>query len=164
MGVAAFLLFITGSFAWAERHGIVVSAIMLDKSRVKGELVAVRRDSIVIQEESGHVAFIDVGNIKYIERSRRSALVGALTGVVRFGFIGGIIGDLASATDVYKDTLGPGTMLGGAIGALLGGVLGGIQGAPTNAVETIWIQSMPRKKIDEALVRLSRDARIRDWT
>ena len=137
---------------------------MNDKSRTKGELVAVRRDSIVIQEDSGRIAFIDVGNIKYIERARRSALVGALAGIVKYGFIGGVIGDLTSASNVYKDTLGPGTFLGGAVGALIGGIWGGIQGAPTNAVDTIWIQGFPNEEIKSALLKLSRDARIRDWT
>lgn len=162
--ISSFFVAGTCPFARAERHGIAISAVLDDKSRTKGELLAVRRSSIVIQEDSGHVTFIDVANIKYIEKAKRSAVVGAVTGFVKFGFIGGVIGDLASASNVYKDTLGSGTVLGSVAGALLGGVLGGIQGAPTNAVETIWIQGIPRDKIDEALVKLSRDARIRNWS
>lgn len=148
----------------AERRGIIVSIIMIDRSRIQGELVAVRRESIVLQEDSGLISFIDVGNIKYIEKPRRSALIGAIKGILKYGFIGVAVGDFVTATDASKNALGRGTLAGGAAGAFLGGLLGGIQGSSTNAVDTIYVQGYPPEIIKSALLELSRDARIRDWT
>jgi hypothetical protein len=147
----------------AERRGIVVAIVLNDKSRTQGELIAVRPDAILLQDDDDHIMFINVGNIKYIEKPRKSPLIGAISGVLKYGFIGSIVGDLATATDANKNLLGRGTLLGGVAGILFGGVMGGIQGSPTDAIDTIYIKGYPPELVKSALLKLSRDARIRGW-
>ena len=162
LGATVFLL-TTCPSETAERRGIVVSIVKIDGSRIQGELVAVRKDSILLQEENGPTSLIGIAQVKYMEKPKRSALVGAINGAIRYGFIGVVVGDLAAGKKAKEFWQNPSAFYGGAVGALFGAVMGGLRGAPTRAIETIEIQGYPREKIESVLFKLSRDARIRDW-
>jgi hypothetical protein len=147
----------------AERRGIDVAVIKTDGTRVAGELCAVRANSVVVREsqgESGYV-FVNVPDIRYIERAKISAFKGAATGLLRWGFIGTMAEDVIAfkKPSAEKRTS---AILGGLIGGSIGAFFGGLKGLPTKSTVTIDIQGQPRDIVEAALRKLAASARIRD--
>jgi len=160
LGVSVFVL-LTARPAAGKRQGIAVTVNQTDGSRIRGELIAVRAGSLVIQDEEGPFVFIDVADIKFIEKAKKSALLGATNGFIRFGFIGLIVGDLAAGSKAATPERRTRAILGCLAGGLFGAVTGGLKGVLTKEIETIEIQRYPPEKIGSAMERLSREARIR---
>ncbi len=149
--------------AAADRRGIDVSVVKTDGTRISGELCAVRANSIVVQEsqnESGYI-FIEVSDIRFVERAKISAWLGAGTGLLRWGFVGTIAGDVI-AFKKPSSRKRTSAIVGGLIGGSLGAFIGGLKGAPTKRVATIDIESQPRDVVDSALRKLASAARVRD--
>lgn len=149
--------------AFAERRGIDVAVVKTDGARIAGELCAVRANSVVVREsqgESGYV-FINVPDIRYIERAKISVLKGAATGLLRWGFFGTIAGDVIAFKKPSPQKRAS-AILGGLIGGSIGAFFGGLKGLPTKSIVTIDIQGQPREIVEAALQKLAASARIRD--
>jgi hypothetical protein len=156
-------LSITAAPVSAERRGIDVAVVKTDGARIAGELCAVRAQSVVVREnqgESGYV-FVSLPDIRFIETAKISALKGAFTGLLRWGFIGTIAGDVIAFKKPSSKKRGS-AILGGLIGGAVGAFFGGLKGLPTKAVVTIDIQGQPREIVEAALRKLAASARIRD--
>jgi hypothetical protein len=149
--------------AGAERRGIDVSVVKTDGTRLAGELCAVRRNSIVVQESRGEPGylFINVSDIRFIERAKISAWLGAATGLLSWGFVGTIAGDVI-AYNKPSSRKRTSAIVGGLIGGSLGAFFGGLKGAPTKRIATIDIENQPPEIVDSALRKLAAAARIRD--
>lgn len=161
-GAAAFALIFPASAA-AERRGIDVTVVKTDGTRVAGELCAVRARSVVVREtqgESGYV-FINVPDIRYIERARISALKGAASGALRWGFVGTIAGDVLAFKKPTPQKRAS-AILGGLIGGSIGAFFGALKGLPTKGIVTIDIEGQPPDIVEAALRTLAASARIRD--
>jgi hypothetical protein len=128
-----------------ERRGAKIVITRLDGSKVSGELIAVKRDSLLLLNNVGRDESIDIVDIKSIRIVRRSrAGRGAL-----FGFLGGALTGALLGSGGMEDFSGAqaALILGGFFGAIggLGGLsLGTIMGVDT----TIAVAGEP-----EALVR-----------
>jgi hypothetical protein len=149
--------------AAAERRGIDVAVVKKDGTRVSGELCAVRPNSVVVQESLGVSAytFINVSDIRFIERARISTWLGAATGLLQWGFFGAIAGDVI-AFNKPSARKRMSAVAGGLIGGSIGALLGALKGAPTKRIATIDIEGQPRDVVVAALRKLGADARIRD--
>ncbi len=149
--------------AAADRRGIDVSVVKTDGTRIAGELCAVRPNSVVVQEGRGESSyiFINVSDIRFIERAKISAWLGAATGLLRWGFVGTIAGDVM-AFNKPSSRKRTSAIIGGLIGGSIGALFGGIKGAPTKRVATIDIEGQPREVVASALRKLGAAARIRD--
>ena len=161
--IAAAMVSITALPASGERRGIDVTVVKIDGARIAGELCAVRANSVVVKEiqgESGYV-FINVPEIRYIERAKISALKGAATGLLRWGFVGTIAGDVIGFKKPSAQKRAS-AILGGLIGGSIGGLFGGLKGLPTKSIVTIDIEGQPRDVVDAALRKLAVSARIPD--
>ena len=161
--IAAAMVSIAGLPAAAERRGIDVTVVKTDGAHVAGELCAVRAGSVVVREiqgESGYV-FINVPDIRYIERAKISALKGAAAGLLRWGFVGTIAGDVIGFKTPSAQKRAS-AILGGLIGGSIGALFGGLKGLPTKSIVTIDIESQPRDVVAAALRKLAVSARIPD--
>jgi hypothetical protein len=147
----------------AERRGIDISVVKTDGTRIAGELYAVRPNSVVVQENLGASAytFINVSDIRFIEKAKMSAWLGAATGLLQWGFFGTIAGDVIA---FHKPSARKrmSAIAGGLIGGSIGALLGALKGAPTKRIATIDIEGQPRDVVDAALRKLGADAHIRD--
>jgi len=162
IGATAIVL-ISALPAAAERRGIDVSIVKTDGMRIAGELCAVRPNSVVVQDgqgESGYV-FIAVSDIRFIERARISAWLGAATGLLRWGFVGAIAGDVI-AFNKPSSRKRLSAIIGGLIGGSIGAFFGGLKGVPTKRIVTIDIEGQPREVVVSALRKLGAAARIPD--
>jgi len=132
--------------AAAERRGIDVAVVKTDGTRIAGELCAVRPNSVVVQEGQGDASyiFINVSDIRFIERAKISAWLGAATGLLRWGF--------------YRHDCRRRHRLQKAIAAKTSQrdcrradrwidrrPFGGLKGVPTKRIATIDIEGQPRE-------------------
>jgi hypothetical protein len=157
------LILITALPASGERRGIDVTVVKIDGAHIAGELCAVRAGSIVVKEtegESGYV-FVNMPEIRYIERAKISALKGAATGLLRWGLVGTIAGDVIGFKKPSAQKRAS-AIVGGLIGGSIGALFGGLKGLPTKNIVTIDIESQPRDVVDAALRKLAVLARITD--
>lgn len=163
LALAAALTLVSARPASAGRRGIDVAVVKTDGTRITGELCAVRASSVVVREtqgESGYV-FVNVPDIRYIERAKISALKGAAAGLLRWGFIGTIAGDVIAFKKPSSEKR-TSAVLGGLIGGSLGALFGGLKGLPTKSIVTIDIEAQPREIVDQSLRKLAESARIPD--
>ena len=116
-----------------ERRGAELIVTRLDGSQVGGELIAVKRDSLLLLSY-GRDESIDLADIKTVRIVKKSlAGKGALYGFL-VGAVGGAgVGLAMGRTDAFEEktplVLG---VFGGAIGALSGLLLGSVAGLDSN--------------------------------
>jgi len=125
---------------------------------IRGELIAVKQNSLLLLDAEGKDVSIDIADIKVIRIVKKSK---ALQGAGLGSLIGGggmylysqIVGDSESEI-VLVFTLGAAV-----IGASVGGLIGAISGKD----KTIQIEGMTDSEIEEAMDKLRKKARIRDY-
>jgi len=146
-----------------ERRGAKLIITKLDGQQIKGELITVKEDSLLLLDsESGADISVDIDDIKVIKIMKKSEV---WKGVRIGGFIGVVAGALLFiASEKWKVGTLPvavftsPAILGGAIGASIGGTFG-----VAAAGKTIQIEGKPDSEIQEALEKLRKKARIRDY-
>lgn len=127
---------------------------------VRGELIAVKQDSLLLLDAEGKDVSIDIADIKVITIVKKSKmLLGAGLGLLIGGGIGALIGVLGSKGEeeliaINAPTFG---LLGGAVGLLIGGIAG------AGAGKTIQIEGRTNSEIQETLDYLRKKARVRDY-
>jgi len=128
----ALLLFIPGNLSAKERRGADLVITRLDGSQVSGELIAVKRDSLLLLNNVGRDESVDIADIKTVRivRKSRAGLLGSIGGAA--GFIGGAAVAFAMADDEFYENKGPLALLfglfTGGIGALSGLLVGSVVG------------------------------------
>ncbi|MBA7603667.1 hypothetical protein ES703_10782 [subsurface metagenome] len=146
-----------------ERRGAKLSVWTKGGQKVKGELIAVKEDSLLLLEsESGADVSVNVKDIIEIRTVKKSSVkTGFISGLI-IGVIGGalwVVGTLAveAASDGEKTGLGNGLLVAGGA-TLVGGAIGQMAGSRRYVFAT-----MTDSEIQETLDKLRKKARIRDY-
>jgi len=130
---------------------------------IKGELITVKPNSLLLLDTEGKDVSIDIGDIKVIKIVKKSkALLGAGLGIV-VGGGGGALISLISGWSVYEGGEEMAAVLVGGVGAVAGLLIGGTIGAAVGKDKTIQIDGMSDLEIKEAMDKLRKKARIRDY-
>jgi hypothetical protein len=131
--IISFLIFPAGLSA-KERRGANLIVTRLDGSQVAGELIAVKRDSLLLLNNVGRDESIDLADVKTVRIVKKSrAGKGALYGFL----VGAAGGALWGSANQDEDVWGNGTawVAGayvGAIGALSGLLVGSVAGVDSS--------------------------------
>ena len=147
-----------------KKHGANLVMLKKDGQAIKGELIAVKQNSLLLlDKESGADVSVAINDIKVIKIMKVSKVwEGARIG----GFIGAAAGALlflaskdAEVTLAPFAVLSSQPILGGVIGVIVGG--GIVAAAGTD--KTIQIEEMSNFEINAVLEELRKKARIRDY-
>ena len=132
---------------------------------IRGELIAVKQNSLLLLDAGGGDVSIDIGDIKVIRIVKKSNVFqGMFYGAAIGGAAGAILG-FATGDDepgFFSFTAEDKALLGGIAFGALGLIFGGIAGANPKD-KTIQIEGMTDSEIREALEKLRKKARIRDY-
>ncbi len=153
-----------------QKRGATLLIKKKDRQLIKGELITVKPNSLLLLDTEGKDVSVDIADIKVIRVMKKSQFwVGALSGFLMGGAFGASLGISYAEKEKSKPGLLAGYMadwaiLGygiglGAIGALLGGLIGAAVGTD----KTIQIEGRPDLEINEVLEKLRKKARIRDY-
>ncbi len=131
---------------------------------IRGELIAVKPNSLLLLSITGRDMSVDIADIRVIRVVKKSkALLGSGIGLIIFGggtalFVETFGRNSWEPPDLHKFAVGF-----GAIGAIVGLLIGGITGELLGKDKTIQIEGMTDAEIQEALDKLRKKARIRDY-
>ena len=151
-----------------ERRGVELVVIKLDGRQIDGELVAVKKSSLLLADFPGVGVSVDVADIKKIRivkksKAKRCSVAGFLVGTV----IGGVYGVkkvLREGEDIsYFYIGGICGLMYGAIFGLVGTVIGSCIGSAVGIDEIIQIEGRSGQGIQKALDYLRGKARIRNY-
>ena len=164
-----------------KKHGANLVILKKDGQAIKGELITVKPNSLLLLSIIGKDVSVDIEEIKVITVVKKSkALLGVGTGLLGGAGIGAAIGafiwvfgfvlgspvralfgetGIESWKDDFQDFLWNGALIGAGIGVLLGVSFGTASGID----KTIQIEGMSDLEIREALDKLRKKARIRDY-
>jgi hypothetical protein len=150
------LLVIPTNVSAKERRGADLVVTRLDGSQVGGELIAVKRDSLLLssfgRDES--VDIVDIMSIRIVRKSRAGK--GAL-----YGFLGGaLIGVLGGIGGVDEYSAGGSMVLFGGFFGLIGSLGGLGVGAIMGVDTTISIAGEPEARVQRQLDKLRSHARV----
>jgi hypothetical protein len=155
--LAVSLLVLPAGLSAKERRGAELVVTRLDGSQVSGELIAVKRDSLLLLNNVGRDESTDLAEIKSVRLVRKSrAGKGALYGFL----VGAAGGALWGSANQDSDVWGNGTALiagayVGAIGALSGLLLGSVAGLDSSFT----VAGKPEAVVNEYWVKLRTHAR-----
>jgi small nuclear ribonucleoprotein (snRNP)-like protein len=174
--IVSCLLFPSGALFAKERQGAELVITKTDGTEIKGELIAVKKNSTLLLESSSRIGgSIDVSEAKIIKIVKGSNTgVGVFFGLLAGGATEAIIGhsigynepEQDPITDLFKirDLSGAlGTIVGGVIGLLAGGLFGGAIGSSIRNYETFGIKGKSQEQIDLVLRILRTQARFPDY-
>lgn len=163
--VSLFLIFslvvLSGNLIAKERRGADLKIQKKDGQQIRGELIVVKKKSLLLMDsESGTDVSVDVGDIRKITIVRKSwtlygAVIGALVGgiyVLSYGWK-----ELQSEGGSYIGYFAHGGVLGGLVGAVIGTAL------RLGTDKTIQIEGRSDSEIKEALEKLRKEARVRNF-
>ncbi len=151
------LMMLSLNLSAKERRGAIIVITKKDGTQFQGELIAVKKNSLLILVPSGKDVSFDIPDVLRIKVMRKSErLIGAAIGFL----IGGGITALAATGIEWYGWGGFGIPLfiltGGSIGAGLGVVA-------TGKDKMIQLEGMTDWEIQESLDYLRKQARIRDY-
>ena len=152
-----------------EKHGAKLIITKTDEQQIKGELITVKPNSLLLLDTEGKDVSVDIADIKVIVIVKKSkfwagAGIGFLTGVVLGAIVSIPAVDAASdPSSYYYFVPWVLTVIYGAIGGLACGIIGGIVGAGYGTDKTILLEGMSDSEIKKAMDKLRKKARIRDY-
>lgn len=157
------ILVIPFSILAKEKRGAELIVNMKDGQSVRGELITVKENSILLLSESGADVSVDIQDIKVIRVVKKSkALQGA-----GYGFLisAASFSALAWATDeeYFTDPEGGGPLVLALFFGIPGLLLGGAGGAILGIDKTIEIEGKADSEIQEIMEDLRSKARIPDY-
>jgi len=149
-----------------ERRGAKLIITKTDGQQIRGELITVKPNSLLLLSITGRDVSVDVADIKVIRIVKKSkfwtgAVIGLCVGIPLGYYVGdslyppepGFLGGLANS---IAKRWGP--IIGGLVLALIGGAIG-----YRGESETIQIEGMTDFKIHKTLEYLRKKARIRNY-
>jgi hypothetical protein len=162
--IALFLVFslvmLSANLYAKERRGAKLVITKNDGQQIKGELIIVKLNSLLLLDTEGKDVSVGIRDIKIIRIVKKSkVLMGIGLGLLIGAGTGALLG-LGGGGD-YGPGFGAlyGGIVTGAIGLLVGGTLGFASGID----DTIQIEGMPPATIEGYLNKLRKKARIRDY-
>ena len=157
-----------------ERRGATLIITKKDGQQIRGELITVKPNSLLLLDTEGKDVSVGISDIKVIRILRKSKVwTGVGYGLLIGGGVGALLGfagggqthtsTLGWGTHTYQNTageeaLGYGIVLG-AIGLLIGGTLGFAVGTD----KTILVEGKSQRWIEFYLEILRKKARIPDY-
>lgn len=163
-GALAFLVIVLpGSLTAAERRGAEIIVSCVDGQTVSGELIAVKRDSLLLLLPTGKdksVAIVDIASIAVIKKSNtgKGALFGFLVGVAVGG---GLALAQAGGSQIGQEYLPLYAITYGLPAAFGGALIGSLIGSGTRSERTIVLSGLPEPTLRARLNELDRLARLR---
>ena len=178
--VASFLVFLvfalySNLFA-NEKKGAEILIQRIDGEKVRGELIAVKQNSLLLKERnSGADVTEAVGEIrtitvvkksKVLEQGGMGLLIGGAVGVATctfalyFGTVIGIAWETYEGTEIFVNYALPYGLLGGGI---IGALIGVVTGASAGKDETLQMEGKSETEIRGILENLRKKARIPDF-
>jgi len=166
----AFMLFgflICGSLSWpTERQGAQVAVALRSGPEKRGELVAVKKDFLVlssrsfdtVSDQSIPVADVRAVTIILPSKAGSGALIGLLAGAGGGAAVGLALGN--DPPGFFSLTAGEKAGALGVVFGLLGAAVGGIAGLAKGADIPYVLDNKPETVVRESLGLLSRSARI----
>ncbi|MBN1223330.1 MAG: hypothetical protein JXB23_08770 [Candidatus Aminicenantes bacterium] len=167
--VFVFTLFLLSGILFAEKKGAEVIVEKNDGREVKGELIAVKMDSLLLMDSvTGADATIGVADIRNIKVTKGpKTLIDAGLGFLAGAGVGSLIGMYVSSKYFFGGNTDEGQLrgaaIGGAAGGLFGGMIGGTIGAHADRFETFPIAGRSEAAIRATLADLRKRARISDY-
>ena len=158
-------LFLSANLAAKERRGAKLEIVKNNGDQLKGELLAIKKDSILLLESSsGTDASVNISEIDRVKILGKSKTFWrAAEGFLVVGSAAAIIGAIRGSSDFSRLTPARGALAGGVIGGLAGLLLGTVVGLEEGADKTIQIAGKTDDEISRALRDLKSRARIREY-
>ena len=157
IGLALLLLSLPAVLSARERRGANLVITLKDGQQIKGELIAVKPDSLLLLNLAGKDESVDLVGIRSIRIVIKSkARLGGACGLLAGTLIGGIEVALEGGARVE---IGLGIVFGG----ILGGVVGRGVGAIAGTDKTIQLEGKSESEVRKALAYLRKKSRIRDY-
>jgi hypothetical protein len=146
-----------------RKRGSKLIVTKLDGQLIKGELITVKPNSLLLLDTEGKDVSIDIVDIKVLRIVKKSkagkgALKGLVVGGGGLGLIAGII-DIAGEDHSFIDYVSDSIIVIGLPLALIGAFVGAIEGID----KTIQIEGKSDSEIQEIMDKLGKKARIRDY-
>jgi len=142
-----------------ERRGAKLIITKKDGQLIEGELITVKPKSLLLLNTDGKDVSVDIADIKVIRVKKKSK--GARTGFLIGGGLALIVGVGQIGAEVHGFI--PSFIDGLIFFALPGALIGVIIGAVAGTDKTIQIEGMTDLEIREAMDKLRKKARIRDY-
>jgi len=171
--IALFLVFslmmLSANLYAKERRGVKLIIAKTEGQQIRGELIAVKPNSLLLLDTEGKDVSVDIGDIRIIRRVKKSKSgTGFFFGLLIGGSSGVLLGSLYAKKE--KSRRGLLSEFAGLAIPVLGlglGVAGaflGVEIARSAArEEKIQIEGMTDSEIQETLDKLRKKARIRDY-
>jgi hypothetical protein len=149
-----------------DDHGANVVVTKKDGTRAQGELLAVKRNALVVSTgetstgESISISIEEIGKVEVIKKSvEKGMLWGALSGA-GIGVAGGLIaGD--DPPGWLSFSAGEKAILGGFYGGVIGLLIGTVVGAFAGTGKTFRFENLSKEDREAALLKLSNYAAIK---
>lgn len=167
--IISFIVAIPGYLAAKEKLGAEVIIETKDGELIEGELIAVKRESLLLKshlEEDMPVQIHDVVRIRIVNKSY--ALLGLGLGSVT----GVLLGLVVSSSELRSvglgiNTIGFGKGIGPDLSAFGGGIIGGVIGLGLGVFagidENIHLEGKSESEIEDILEKLSKKARMPNY-
>jgi hypothetical protein len=152
--LASLILVLPGTVSARERRGADIVITLKDGQQIKGKLIAVNPNSLLIlagKDES--VDLIGIRSIRIVIKSK--ARLGGACGL--------LAGALISGLSDTNDPLPGGARLAIVAGGVLGGLIGLGAGALASSDKTIQLEGKSESEVRKALAYLRKKSRIRDY-
>ncbi len=178
--IALFLVFslvmLSANLYAKERRGAKLVITKKDGQQIRGELITVKPNSLLLLDTEGKDVSIDIEDIRIIRIVKKSKagkralygfVIGGISGILLVPeaykllgeddfMLGELIENIEEVTSSFTIAY---ALIGGAVGLLIGGVAGAIAGID----KTIHFEGMTDLEIRKALDKLRKKARIRDY-
>jgi len=150
-----------------QKRGATLIITKKNYQQIKGELITVKENSLLVLDTEGKDVSVDIKDIKVIEIKKKSkAVIGFLAG----GITGAILGyasykkrTTGNGIDVFSIDIDFGPAGRAILGGILLGAIGSIIGAQVEKAETIQFEGITEFEIWDAMEELRKRARIRDY-
>jgi hypothetical protein len=158
LALSALFLALPGGLPAKERRGAVIIVTRLDGSGVKGELIAVRPDSLLLLSEGKDVSIgrTDIQTVVIIRKSR-AGLLAAVGGAA--GAAVGVVLGLNWNFEAITDSRAGGAVFGGAAIGAGGALLGYLAGQLTGGDPSFTVAGRQEADVARSWARLKAQSR-----
>ena len=133
-----------------ERRGAKLLITKKDGQLIEGELITVKPNSLLLLDNEGKDVSVGIGDIRIIRRVKKGALIGLLVGVGS-GLIAGRANEIIEGDTSYVAFPVYGILIGIPVALIVG------------KDKTIHFEGMTDSEIQDALDKIRKKARIRDY-
>jgi hypothetical protein len=162
--ISLFLIFslvmLSANLYAKERRGAKLIVTKKDGQQIRGELITVKPNSLLLMNTDGKDVSVGIADIKVIRIVKKSKVgLGAGIGFLIGAAVGTVAGSQLSEAWWWES----GTEICAVIGGIAFGILGGLIVSSEGKDETIQIEGMTDLSVQEAMDKLRKKASIRDY-